>query len=66
MNGFSAAISGMGSAIGRYFSVVSFIPSLFLVGFTFALIESGAWSESGSLNWARAGSAFTHLGNLRF
>lgn len=64
MNGFSAAISGVGSAIGRYFSVVSFIPSLFLVGFTFALIESGAWSESGNLNWARAGSAFTHLGNL--
>jgi hypothetical protein len=64
MNGFSAAISGIGNAIGRYFSVVSFIPSLFLVGFTFALIESGAWSGSGALNWVRAGSAFTHLGNL--
>ena len=64
MNGFSAAISGVGSAVGRYFSVVSFIPSLFLTGFTFALIESGAWNESGSLDWARAGSAFTHIGNL--
>ena len=64
MNGFSSAISGVGSAIGRYFSVVSFIPSFFLVGFTFALIESGAWSESGSLNWAKAGSAFAHLSNL--
>jgi hypothetical protein len=64
MNGFSAAISGVGSAVGRYFSVVSFIPSLFLVGFTFALIESGAWNESGTLDWARAGSAFTHIGNL--
>ena len=64
MDGFSAAISGVGSAIGRYFSIVSFIPSFFLVGFTFALIESGAWSESGNLNWARAGSAFAHLGNL--
>ncbi len=64
MNGFSAAISGVGSAVGRYFSVVSFIPSLFLTGFAFALIESGAWSGSGSLDWARAGSAFTHIGDL--
>jgi hypothetical protein len=64
MNGFSAAISGVGGAIGRYFSIVSFIPSLFLIGFTFALIESGAWSGSGEPDWARAGNAFTHLGNL--
>lgn len=64
MNGFSAAISSVGSAVGRYFSVVSFIPSLFLTGLIFALIESGAWSESGSLNWAKAGSTFTHIGNL--
>lgn len=64
MNSFSAAISGVGSAIGRYFSIVSFIPSLFLVGFTFALIESGAWDEDGSLYWTRAGNAFTHIGNL--
>ena len=64
MNGFSAAISGVGSAVGRYFSVVSFIPSLFLTGFIFALIESGAWSDSGSLNWTRAGRAFTHIGDL--
>lgn len=64
MNGFSAAISGVGGAIGRYFSIVSFIPSLFLTGFTFALIESGSWSGSGGPDWARAGNAFTHLGNL--
>lgn len=66
MNGFSAAISGVGSAIGRYFSIVSFVPSLFLAGFTFALIESGAWSGSGKLDWTRAGAAFTHIGNLAF
>ena len=30
MNGFSSAISAVGGAVGRYFSVVSFIPSLFL------------------------------------
>ena len=64
MNGFSAAISGVGSAIGRYFSVVSFIPSLFLVGFTFALIESGAWGGTGEPDWVRAGNVLTHLGNL--
>lgn len=64
MNGFSAAISGVGGAIGRYFSVVSFIPSLFLVGFTFSLIESGAWSGNEGPDWVRAGNAFTHLGNL--
>ena len=62
MNGFSAAISGVGGAIGRYFSLVSFIPSLFLVGFTFTLIKSGAWV--GDPNWAKAGDALTNIGNL--
>ena len=64
MNGFSAAISGVSGAVGRYFSVVSFIPSLFLTGFVFALIESGAWNDSGNLDWAKAGSAFTDIGKL--
>lgn len=64
MNGFSAAISGIGGAIGRYFSIVSFVPSLFLAGFTFALIESGAWSGNGEPDWAKAGNALTNLGNL--
>jgi hypothetical protein len=63
MNGFSAAISGIGSAVGRYFSIVSFIPSLLLTGFVFALIENGAWNES-SMDWARVGNAFTNLGDL--
>jgi hypothetical protein len=63
VNGLSASISGVGRAIGHYFSVVSFIPSLFLVSFTFTLIESGAWG-AGALHWARAGDAFTHVGNL--
>jgi hypothetical protein len=64
MNGFSTAISGVSSAMGRYFSVVSFIPSLFLTGFTFLLIESGAWGEGAGLDWAKAGNAFTHIGDL--
>src|SRR5262249_52226225 len=66
MNGFSDAISGVGSAVGRYFSIVSFIPSLLLTGFVSALIESGAWNDNGSLDWAKAGSAFTNLGDLAF
>lgn len=64
MNGISSAISGVGSAIGRYFSVVSFIPSLFLTSFTFALIASDAWGGSGQPDWTKAGNAFTHIGNL--
>jgi hypothetical protein len=62
VDGFSAAISGIGGAVGRYFSIVSFIPSLFLTSFTFLLIESGAWSSH--LDWAKGGNAFTHFGNL--
>jgi hypothetical protein len=64
VNGLSSAISGVGDAIGRYFSVVSFIPSLFLVGFTLTLLESGAWDGNGEPDWAKAGNAFTHVGNL--
>lgn len=60
MNGFSAAVSSAGKAVGRYFSIVSLIPSLFLTSFVFVLSESGAWA-SGSLDWARAGKAFTNL-----
>jgi hypothetical protein len=35
-----------------------------LVGFTFALIQSGAWSGNGNPDWAKAANAFTHIGNL--
>jgi hypothetical protein len=44
--------------------VVSFIPSLFLTAFTFALIISGAWGGGGEPDWAKAGKAFAHFGNL--
>jgi hypothetical protein len=64
VNGFSSAIAGMGNAIGRYFSVVSFIPSFLLVGFTFALIKSGAWSGDGAPDWVRAGDSFAQVGDL--
>lgn len=64
MNGFSSAIAGVSGAIGRYFSIVSFIPTLLLVSFTFSLIQSAAWSGNGTPDWSRAGGAFTHLGDL--
>jgi hypothetical protein len=35
-----------------------------LVGFTFALIESGAWNGNGDPDWTKAANAFTHIGNL--
>jgi hypothetical protein len=63
VNEFSAAVSSAGRAIGRYFSITSFVPSLFLTSFIFALIESGAWA-SGRLDWARAGEALTSLDTL--
>lgn len=63
MNEFSAAVSSVSSTVGRYFSIVSFIPSLLLTSFVFALSESGAWA-SGSLDWARSGKSFTNLGTL--
>ena len=44
--------------------MVSFIPSFFLVGFTYVLIETGAWGGHGPLEWARAGNSLTHFGNL--
>jgi hypothetical protein len=38
------AALNVGGKIGRNFSVVSMVPSLFLVLWTYALVESGAWS----------------------
>jgi hypothetical protein len=63
VNGFSAAVSSASRAIGRYFSIVSFIPSFFLTSFVLALTESGAWA-SGSLDWTRSGKSFTNLETL--
>jgi hypothetical protein len=60
----TTAISGVAGAIGRYFGIVSFVPSLLLAGFTFALIKSGAWGGKAALDWSAAGSAFGHLGNI--
>jgi hypothetical protein len=48
---------GWASSIGRYFSVVSFIPSFLLVVWSALLVGSGAWT--GPPNWAKAVQVFT-------
>lgn len=42
---FVEAASAAGSRIGRYFGLVSAIPSALFVFFVYALIKSGAWSS---------------------
>lgn len=49
-----------GSRIGRYFGLVSALPSAVLVLFGFVLHTSDAWN--GPPDWARAGKALAHLG----
>lgn len=49
-----------GSAVGRYFSVVTVLPSALLVMFIYTLNASGAWA--GAPRWSTAGTAFSDLG----
>jgi hypothetical protein len=44
MADFSQIASGARDSIGRYFSLVSVVPSAFLVAWTALLVRSGAWS----------------------
>jgi hypothetical protein len=64
VNDISGVISGIGNAIGRYFGLVSFIPSFCLASFTFLLIKSGAWGGTVAPDWVRAGEAFESFGNI--
>lgn len=41
---FTDAALAIGGRIGRYFGIVSMLPSLFLVLWTYALLRSGAWA----------------------
>lgn len=52
--------SGVRQAFGRYFGVVSVLPSILLVIYGFTLIASGSWR--GSPNWAKAFEAVRDLG----
>jgi hypothetical protein len=46
--------------IGRYFSVVSMVPSSLFVVYVYVLVRSGAWSHSP--NWAAAVDALVRIG----
>lgn len=52
--------TGAAQAIGRYFSVISVIPSSFYVAFVYLLIASGSWQRSP--NWSKAFASLGHLG----
>ncbi len=53
-------VSTPASAVGRYFSVLTVIPSTLLVSYLYALAQADPWT--GRVEWARAGRAFTDLG----
>lgn len=52
--------TGVAQTIGRYFSVVSVIPSSLYVTFTYVLITSGSWQHSP--NWGHAVTSLEQLG----
>lgn len=54
------ASSGVAQAIGRYFSVVSFVPSSIYVAFVYILITSGSWQHSPV--WSSAFSSLERIG----
>ena len=57
--GIIDAGAGVANSIGRYFSVVSFIPSSLYVLFVYLLVASGSWHHSPDWN-----HAFVSLGHL--
>lgn len=56
----TSVVSGTGKAVGRYFSVISVLPSLLLVIYIFLLSASGGWRHSP--NWQAAFTALSHIG----
>jgi hypothetical protein len=52
--------AGVAQTIGRYFSVVSVIPSSLYITFVYVLISSGSWQHSP--NWGRAVRSLEQLG----
>ena len=60
VSGLPGATASAVSSVGRYFSAVNTIPSLFLVLLVFTLEASGAWS--GSPDLSRALDAMSNLG----
>lgn len=56
----TSVVSGTGKAIGRYFSVVSVLPSVLLVIYVFLLFSSDSWQHPP--DWHAAFAALSHLG----
>ena len=53
--------TGASAKIGRYFTVVSMLPSAVLTAYVYLLVKTGAWG--GAVDWSAAVSQF-HLGDL--
>ena len=53
-------VSAPASAIGRYFSVLSVVPSSLFTAYAYALLAAAPWS--GHPHWTRAAEAFSGLG----
>lgn len=53
------SVGGVSSVIGRYFAIVSFIPSLLLVSWIHLLASTGAWS--GPPDWGRSLRSLTDV-----
>jgi len=51
--------TGAAQAVGRYFSVISVVPSSLYVTFVYLLIASGSWQHSP--NWSQAFTSLRHL-----
>ena len=58
--GIIDAGAGVANSIGRYFSVVSLIPSSLYVLFVYLLVESGSWNHPP--DWSHAFLSIGHLG----
>jgi hypothetical protein len=58
--GIIDAGAGVANSIGRYFSVVSFIPSSLYVLFVYLLVASGSWHHPP--DWSHAFASLGHLG----
>lgn len=53
-------ISGPAGAIGRYFSILSVVPSSLFTAYAYALVAADPWA--GHPNWRAAGESFAGLG----
>jgi hypothetical protein len=59
MNAAGDLLSGAANQIGRYFSVLSVLPSALLVSYVYALVASGAWD--GTPDWRAAAASLSHV-----